>query len=655
MEAYDIAAFLNGMEILEIENIGNRLDVAAKRSPGEAHGIEVALSGVLIGGIVDRVVGDAGARKSVGDAQASEREPLHGITREEREPGAVLIVILNELRIDADGLAKEERLLAGLIETVAAGEERKAGRDGSIEKVRLGEAEHEAALNVAELRGEGESFAKAEEIVGLIGESDEGAGQTADAALQTDGLLALFLELQGEIDRTFFLIALDLDGLVFLDAVEVIELIQAQDADLPGALVEELTFVEKEFAADNFVARGGVADEIDAADVILLFFVEAHGDVNALGGLVDIGLRLRGEIDETILAIRFAVVIQGFANFGRGEDVAFLKGENSLERIDLQRESFIRIGADNFQRAHLVAIALFDGNGDIDGFAVSASSYRDAHAEAGRIDILENRILHDNFEVAIVLVQAADANFEIFVEFFAVVRFGEEGNVPEVEGNGVGAIVSHGADELAIAERVIAGEFNLADLYLGTFVDFENEDDRVAGGDALVLRRDFGKLAAVLAQQFLQDDFRFLDARGVELAFDSEADLALFKTIENVRLGNGMNVVVANAANDRALFDFEDDSLVIGTFGRVFDAQLNIFEELCVPQSLEVAAQRFFIIRITVAAENSRFQRVAADAAIADEKDAIDYGSGGLRRRILERMLGIGLRGGFGRNFCEFR
>jgi hypothetical protein len=124
--------------------------------------------------------------------------------------------------------------------------------------------------------------------------------------------------------------------------------------------------------------------------------------------------------------------------------------------------------------------------------------------------------------------------------------------------------VTHGANELAIAESVIAGKFNPADLYLGTFLDFENEDDRVAGGDALVLRSDFGELAAVLAEQLFQDHFRFLDARGVELAFYGEADLALFETIENVRFGDGMNAVVTNAADDRALFDFEDDVLVIG-------------------------------------------------------------------------------------------
>src|SRR6266852_6365864 len=310
------------------EGTGNdALQRAGTGNAAELNVLEQEAGGIIKGG-------DAGARKPVSEAQTSERELLYRIRGKHGESGAVLVVILDELRIDADRLALQERQLSSLIETVAAGEERKTGRDGAIEKVGLGEAEHEAALNVAELRGEGESFAETEKIVGLIGESDEGAGQATDAALQTDGQLALFLELQGEVDSAFFLIAFDLDGLVFLDAIEVIELVQTEDADFPGALVEELTLIEKKLAADDFVAGGGVADKIDAPDVVLLFFVEAQGDVNALDSVVDIKLGLGGEVDEAVLAIGFGVILHGFADFGGGEDVAFFERENGPEGVD---------------------------------------------------------------------------------------------------------------------------------------------------------------------------------------------------------------------------------------------------------------------------------------------------------------------------------
>src|SRR5882672_4700700 len=280
------------------EGAGNdALQRAGAGNTTELNVLEQEAGGVIEGG-------DAGARKSVREAQASERELFHRIAGKHGESGAVLVVILDELGIDADRLPLQERQLASLIETVAAGEDRKTGGDGTVEKIGFGEAEHEAALNIAELRGEGESFAETEKIVGLIGKTNERAGQSADAALQTDGLLALFLELQGEVDSAFFLIAFDLDGLVFLDAIEVIELVQTQDADFPGALVEELALVEKKLAADDFVAGGGVADKIDAADVVLLLFIKSQSDVNALGRIVDIKLGLGGEIDEAVLAIR---------------------------------------------------------------------------------------------------------------------------------------------------------------------------------------------------------------------------------------------------------------------------------------------------------------------------------------------------------------
>ena len=142
------------------------------------------------------------------------------------------------MRIDADVLAKEQRFLLRLVVTVAARKEGEAGADRPVEKIWLGESKHKAALQTAELRGERKGFAQAEEIVGLIGQADEPAGESADAAVQADRLLALLLDLQIEVDRSFLRVALDFDGFVGFDAVEIIQLVEAKDADFPGALVE---------------------------------------------------------------------------------------------------------------------------------------------------------------------------------------------------------------------------------------------------------------------------------------------------------------------------------------------------------------------------------------------------------------------------------
>ena len=126
------------------------------------------------------------------------------------------------------------------------------------------------------------------------------------------------------------------------------------------------------------------------------------------------------------------------------------------------------------------------------------------------IDVVQNRTIggYHDAEVTVVLIESAYADFQVLVEFFAVVGLAQNGNVPVIERNAVGTIVLHGADQLAVAERMVADEFDGADFNFGTFINLEDEDYGVARGDAFVLRGDFGELAAVLAEQFLQNDFR---------------------------------------------------------------------------------------------------------------------------------------------------
>ena len=215
-------------------------------------------------------------------------------------------------------------------------EDGEAGGDGAVEQIRLREAEHEAALQVAELRGEGQSFAEAQEVVGLIGKANEGACQSADATLQADGLLALFLKLEIEIDGPFFGIALDLDGLIFLNALEVVQLVETQNAELPEALVEKLAFVEQQLAANDFVAGGGVAAEVDATNVVLLLLGKPHGNVNTFGGVINIEARLGGEVDESVLAVGFAVVFDRLADLCGRKDVALMEREEGFQRFNLK-------------------------------------------------------------------------------------------------------------------------------------------------------------------------------------------------------------------------------------------------------------------------------------------------------------------------------
>src|SRR5260370_24636605 len=123
---------------------------------------------------------------------------------------------------------------------------------------------------------------------------------------------------------------------------------------------------------------------------------------------------------------------------------------------------------------------------------------------------------------------------------------------------------------------------------------------------------------------------------GVQLTFHGQTDLEPLEAVENVGFGNGMDAVVANAADDRTLPNVEDHIFVIGAVGRIFDAELHVFEELGIPQRLKIAPQRLFVVGIALAAEDAGFQRVAAYATLADKDDAIDYRTGLLRRRLLK-------------------
>src|SRR5260370_833001 len=117
----------------------------------------------------------------------------------------------------------------GLVEFVEGGKYGETAADRTVKQIRFRKAEHQVSLVLPDLGGKSEGFAETQKIVGLVGQADEAAGQTADAALQANRLLAFFLELQEEVDRALFLVAFDFDRFVGVQFVEIIELVDAED------------------------------------------------------------------------------------------------------------------------------------------------------------------------------------------------------------------------------------------------------------------------------------------------------------------------------------------------------------------------------------------------------------------------------------------
>ena len=81
-----------------------------------------------------------------------------------------------------------------------------------------------------------ERLAQAEEVVGLVVEADERARQAADAAVDADGVLALLLQLDEQVDGAGVGVLVRLDVLVGLEGVEVVELVQAQEGEVDELL-----------------------------------------------------------------------------------------------------------------------------------------------------------------------------------------------------------------------------------------------------------------------------------------------------------------------------------------------------------------------------------------------------------------------------------
>src|SRR5882762_2295107 len=235
------------------------------------------------------------------------------IAREGRESVAVLRVVLHRVGIELHLLPYRQRVLARLIEVVAARKDCETGADRPVKQVRLGENKWSIALQIAYVGGKGERFAEAQEIIRLIGQADIAAGEAADAAGQTDGLLPFFLELEKNVHGALLDVALDF-GILGLDLLEVIELVEAQEAEFPQVVAEHVAFAQQQLAANHFIASSRVAAEFNPADEELLLLVEGKRQVDRLRIVMDIRVRHGGKVDETVVAVQLGVVLNRLAD-----------------------------------------------------------------------------------------------------------------------------------------------------------------------------------------------------------------------------------------------------------------------------------------------------------------------------------------------------
>ena len=124
------------------------------------------------------------------------------------------------------------------------------------------------------MRGKRKCLAETQEIVGLIGKSEESASEAADAACQADGLLAFFPNLQIKINAAQLDVLFHGGGGFWFQRLEEIELVETKDTHFPETVVIKIAFIDEQLAANHFVAGGDVAADVDAVNEVLFLFIE---------------------------------------------------------------------------------------------------------------------------------------------------------------------------------------------------------------------------------------------------------------------------------------------------------------------------------------------------------------------------------------------
>src|SRR5579862_8393591 len=127
-------------------------------------------------------------------------------------------------------------------------------------------------------------------------------------------------------------------------------------------------------------------------------------------------------------------------------------------------------------------------------------------------------------------------------------------------------------------------------------------------------RADRGKLPAMFGQQFLNRDLSFLHFGGIVLTLHGKSDFGLLEAVQHIALRHGVQPDVVDLTNRWTFFYINMDDPALGG---LLALETDIFKVSSVPQGVEVAFQRRFVIDVAGVGENSGFDGFCRNAAIA--------------------------------------
>ena len=485
------------------------------------------IAGVVVEG------GDGGARERERGSDARDALVDEEVTQRLRdrdgEAGRGLVVVVERgglRRGEVRGLRAGSAVSLGGVVVVFRGEELETERDGLVAEVRLVEPQAEVAREIADIGLHGEGLAQAEEVVGLVGKADEGAGETGDSAVETDGVLAFLLQLQQQVDGAFVGVLAGFGVLFGLERFKVIELVQTQQREIPKARVVDLTFFEQEFAADDFVAGDRVAGELDARDIEGLAFFDVDIEIDEVFGFVEARNGRADEVDVAKLAVGLLQLLHALLEDGGVEVFTVLVGELSAQDADVP-DGFVAFEGD---APKPVASAFLHRHQQVD--ALADGGVQDERVEAGGVADVGLGLFGERLEVPAVAIGLANA-LGVFVQLGGVEGAGEDVFQEDGVGDADRLEVLHRGAQGAIGNALVAVEDDLAHLDGRAFLDVEGDGN---GGrrNGLDLGLDDGELVSVFTEQRFEDGLGALDAGRVILTFDRQPDFFLLEALLDV-------------------------------------------------------------------------------------------------------------------------
>ena len=262
-------------------------------------------------------------------------------------------------------------------------------------------------------------------------------------------------------------------GRLGLDALEVVQILQALFADVHECGVVDLAGFDGQLAPDHAVLRAGVALDIDEVQVGLNSLVDRVGEIHRAGaGREDFGHGRHVHITAAAIEIT-----------NRLEVIAHAFGSEKLAGVHFELTHNLALGSD----IHPIDADLIHAV-----FGALADRHDQLHALACERLGLDFRDIH--IGETTVLVEGLDGDTVIFD------LGGFEATALVEEGQKIERLCLHHLAEVAVEDRVVADESDFFDDELRSLGDGEDQACAVLAGDVLhaVLHIDIGVVAVVV-------------------------------------------------------------------------------------------------------------------------------------------------------------